>query len=309
MNILVTGGAGFIGSNIVDGLIDKGHAVIIADNLSTGRRENLNRKAVFVEVDIRERELDHVFVRHHIEIIIHLAAQIDVRKSVDNPRFDADINVMGGLNLLDCAFRHRVKKIIYSSTGGAIYGEPTYLPSDENHPIRPLCAYGVSKHVLEHYIEYYSDLYGIDYTILRYANVYGPRQDPLGEAGVVAIFTGKMLAGERPIIFGDGGQTRDFVYVGDVVQANLAALHQGSREIFNIGTGEETSVNKLYNVMKELLDFREDAVYGEKRAGEVYRIYLDIKKAKNRLGWEPSTSFHDGLKTTIEFTRAHEGKS
>jgi UDP-glucose 4-epimerase len=309
MNILVTGGAGFIGSNVVDGLIEAGHSVIIVDNLSTGRRENLNKSAVFVELDIRSGELGDVFDKYPIEIIVHLAAQIDVRKSVDNPRYDAEINVMGGLNLLNCAHRNGVRKIIYSSTGGAIYGEPKYLPSDENHPIRPLCAYGVSKHVLEHYIEYYSDLYGMDYTILRYANVYGPRQDPLGEAGVVAIFTGKMLAGERPIIFGDGGQTRDFVYVGDVVKANLTALQQGSREIFNIGTGEETSVTSLYKVMQEILGFRDEPIYGEKRAGEVYRIYLDIKKAKSGLGWEPSTSFQEGLRKTIEFTKAHEGKS
>jgi UDP-glucose 4-epimerase len=303
MNILVTGGAGFIGSNIVDGLVKEGHKVCIIDNLSTGRRQNINPAATFFEMDIRSHDIEKVFESHRIDIVMHLAAQIDVRKSVDRPIEDADINVMGGINVLNAAVKFKVRKIVYSSTGGAIYGEPKYLPADEAHPIRPMAGYGVSKHCLEHYIELFSDLYGTDYTILRYANVYGPRQDPLGEAGVVAIFTGKMLSQDIPLIFGSGEQTRDFVHVDDVVRANLMALTAGSREIVNIGTGKETSVNAVFTTMKEILRFREDARYEKERPGEVFRIYLDIRKAKEVLGWEPRVDLHEGMKNTIEYTK------
>jgi UDP-glucose 4-epimerase len=304
MNILVTGGAGFIGSNIVDAYIEKGHNVIIADNLSTGRRQNINGKALFYEVDIRHDALEDIFRKEKIDIITHLAAQIDVRKSVTNPREDADINVLGGINVLSMAHKYGIKKIIYSSTGGAIYGEPRYLPCDENHPIRPMAGYGVSKHVLEHYIELYADLFKLDYTILRYANVYGPRQDPLGEAGVVAIFMGKMLQGETPVIFGNGKQTRDFVYVGDVVKANVLALTAGSGEIFNIATGVETSVLEIFAHLREIIAFKGEVIHEEERLGEVFRIYLDTKKAKDMLNWAPQITLHEGMKITVDYTKA-----
>lgn len=303
MNILVTGGAGFIGSNVVDGFIEAGHKVIVIDNLSTGRRGNLNPSATFYEMDIRDPGIEKIFKNHNIEIIDHLAAQIDVRKSVTDPLTDAETNVLGGINVLMMAKRFNVKKIVYASTGGAIYGEPKYLPADEAHPIRPQAGYGVSKHALEHYIELFSDLYNLDYTILRYANVYGPRQDPLGEAGVIAIFTGKMLGGEAPIIFGSGDQTRDFVYVGDVVRANVMALTTASKEIINIGTGIETSVNTLYNKMKDIMGFKEQARYEAARPGEVFRITLDAKHAKKALSWEPLTTLDEGMRLTIDFTR------
>ncbi|MDQ7823166.1 MAG: SDR family oxidoreductase [Candidatus Eremiobacteraeota bacterium] len=309
MNILVTGGAGFIGSNIVDELIARGHRVVIIDNLSTGRRDNLNKEAAFHEMDVRNPEIDKVFESHRLDAIVHLAAQIDVRKSVEDPSFDADINILGGINLLRAAKKFKVKKIVYSSTGGAIYGEPRYLPADEKHPIRPMAGYGVSKYALEHYIELFSDLYGIDYTILRYANVYGPRQDPLGEAGVIAIFTGKMLEGKSPVIFGNGEQTRDFVYVSDVVKANVIALEKGSRDIFNIGTGEETSVNTVFNELRKVLGSSGEATYQAARPGEVFRVYLDNRKALERLGWKPEVGLYEGLKRTVEFTGAQSGEA
>ena len=303
MNILVTGGAGFIASNVVDGFIKAGHRVVILDNLSTGKKENLNKEATFYEMDIRAPQIETIFKTHAIDIICHHAAQIDVRKSVDDPLMDANINVLGGINLLMMAKKYGIKKIIYASTGGAMYGEPRYLPADEAHPIRPQAGYGVSKHTLEHYIELFSDLYGLKYTILRYANVYGPRQDPLGEAGVIAIFTGKMLKGEAPSIFGNGEQTRDFVYVADIVRANICAIDSAEGEIINIGTGVETSVNTLFSKMKEIMDFKGEPRYEAARTGEVFRIYLDAKKAKEILKWEPITSLDEGMRTTIEFTR------
>ncbi len=300
MKILVTGGAGFIGSNITDMLINEGHEVIIADNLSTGREKNINPSALFYNVDIRKPELEEIFKRHKIDAIYHLAAQIDVRKSVTDPVLDGDINILGGINLLMMIKKYEAGKLIYSSTGGAIYGEPAYIPADEKHPIRPLASYGVSKHALEHYIELYHDLYGLDYTILRYANVYGKRQDPLGEAGVIAIFLGKIKNGENPVIFGDGEQTRDFVHIEDVVEANKIALETGSGDIFNIGTGIETSVNTIYKNLKELLPHTKDADYREARPGEVERIALDITKAREILGWNPQNDLKTGLQKTIE---------
>lgn len=309
MNILVTGGAGFIGSNIVDGYIESGHKVIILDNLSTGKRENLNRSAVFYEMDIRSKDIEEIFKAHSVQIITHLAAQIDVRKSVSDPHLDADVNILGGINLLTMAQKYGVQKIIYSSTGGAMYGEPRYLPADEAHPVRPMAGYGVSKHGLEHYIELFSDLYKIRYTILRYANVYGPRQDPLGEAGVIAIFTGKMLNGEAPSIFGNGEQTRDFVYVGDVVNANILALDRADGEIINIGTGAETSVKTLFKMIKEITMYGGEPRYEKERPGEVFRIYLDARKAREILQWEPRISLHEGMKQTIEFTKQNAVKA
>lgn len=299
MNILITGGAGFIGSNIADQFIADGHRVIVADDLSTGKVENINKQSIFYQVDIRSSEFEKIFQNEKIDIVYHLAAQIDVRKSLSDPIHDAEINILGGIQLLKLMREHNIPKIVYSSTGGAIYGEPEYLPADEMHPIRPLAAYGISKHALEHYIELYHDLYGLKYTIFRYANVYGKRQDPLGEAGVIAIFAGKMEKGESPVIFGDGTQTRDFVHVDDVVAANKLALTKGSGEIFNIGTGVETSVTMIYEALKARIPQSGEVVYAPARKGEVQRIALDVTKARKVLGWSAQHNLEQGLALTL----------
>ena len=301
MKIIVTGGAGFIGSNIVDALIKEGHKVAVVDNLSTGREENVNASAQFFNADITDAEaLENVFEDFRPEVIFHAAAQIDVRKSVDAPAFDAEINVIGSVNLFKLAVNYGVRRIAYSSTGGALYGEPKTLPAAEETPIEPLSPYGVSKYCVESYLNYFKRLYGLERVILRYANVYGPRQDPLGEAGVVAIFTGKILKGEKPVIYGDGTQTRDYVYVDDVVRANLIAL-AGKEGVYNIGTGIETSVNELVNVFGKVLQAEISPQYTQARKGEVHRISLDGELAKKELGFAPKVSIEEGLKKTIEW--------
>jgi len=301
MKIIVTGGAGFIGSNIVDALIKEGHKVAVVDNLSTGREENVNASAQFFNADITDAEaLENVFEDFRPEVIFHAAAQIDVRKSVDAPAFDAETNVIGSVNLFKLAVNYGVRRIVYSSTGGALYGEPKTLPAAEETPIEPLSPYGVSKYCVESYLNYFKRLYGLERVILRYANVYGPRQDPLGEAGVVAIFTGKILKGEKPVIYGDGTQTRDYVYVDDVVRANLIAL-AGKEGVYNIGTGIETSVNELVNVFGKVLQAEISPQYTQARKGEVHRISLDGELAKKELGFAPKVSIEEGLKKTIEW--------
>jgi UDP-glucose 4-epimerase len=301
MKIIVTGGAGFIGSNIVDALIKDGHEVAVVDNLSTGREENVNASAQFFNTDITDAEaLENVFENFRPEVIFHVAAQIDVRKSVDDPAFDAETNVIGSVNLFKLAVNYGVRRIVYSSTGGALYGEPKALPATEETPIEPLSPYGVAKYCVENYLNYFKRLYGLERVILRYANVYGPRQDPLGEAGVVAIFTGKILKGEKPVIYGDGTQTRDYVYVDDVVRANLIAL-AGKEGVYNIGTGIETSVNDLVNVFGKVLQAEISPQYTQARKGEVHRISLEGELAKKELGFAPKVSIEEGLKKTIEW--------
>jgi UDP-glucose 4-epimerase len=301
MKIIVTGGAGFIGSNIVDALIKEGHEVAVVDNLSTGREENVNASAQFFNADITDAEaLENVFEDFRPEVIFHAAAQIDVRKSVDDPAFDAETNVIGSVNLFKLAVNYGVRRIVYSSTGGALYGEPKTLPAAEETPIEPLSPYGVSKYCVENYLNYFQRLYGLERIILRYANVYGPRQDPLGEAGVVAIFTGKILKGEKPVIYGDGTQTRDYVYVDDVVRANLIAI-AGKEGIYNIGTGIETSVNELVSIFAKVLQAEISPQYTQARKGEVHRISLDGELAKKELGFAPKVSIEEGLKKTIEW--------
>jgi UDP-glucose 4-epimerase len=303
MKIIVTGGAGFIGSNIVDALIKEGHKVAVVDNLSTGREENVNASAQFFNADITDAEaLENVFQNFRPEVIFHVAAQIDVRKSVDDPAFDAETNVIGSVNLFKLAVNYGVRRIVYSSTGGALYGEPKTLPAAEETPIEPLSPYGVAKYCVENYLNYFKRLYGLERVILRYANVYGPRQDPLGEAGVVAIFTGKILKGEKPVIYGDGTQTRDYVYVDDVVRANLIAL-AGKEGVYNIGTGIETSVNDLVNVFAKVLQAEISPQYTQARKGEVHRISLEGTLAKTELGFAPKVSIEEGLKKTIEWYR------
>lgn len=307
MKILVTGGAGFIGSHVVDRYIDRGHDVVVVDNLSTGHLSNLNPAAKFYRADIRDAELQNIFEEEKPEIVNHHAAQMDVRRSVADPLFDADNNIMGSVNLLECARYFGVKRFIYISSGGAVYGEPNYLPCDESHPISPLCPYGASKHIVEHYLSMYSQIYGLEYIVLRYPNVYGPRQDPRGEAGVIAIFTGQMLANDQPIINGDGEQQRDFAYVLDCAEANIQALETDNvNTIYNIGSGRGTSINEIYDLLKEFTGFQKTAYHGPAKAGETRRIYLDATRARERLGWKPKVSLWRGLDQTVSYFRTVE---
>jgi UDP-glucose 4-epimerase len=301
MRILVTGGAGFIGSHIVDAFVAAGHQVAVVDNLNTGKLANLNPAASFFQVDIRNAAgLAQVFEQVQPEVISHQAALADVRGSLREPDIYAEVNLIGSIRLLEQARQHGVRKVLYASTGGAVYGEPEYVPVREDHAINPLDPYGASKHAVEHYLFLYRRNYGLDYASLRYPNVYGPRQDPHGEAGVVAIFTGKMLAGEPCTINGDGTQQRDFVYVGDVARANLLAATNGSG-IYNIGSGVGTDVNAIFDGLKQAAGYTQDARYGPAKLGEVYKIYLDASKARTQLGWESTVSVVDGLRRTVEY--------
>lgn len=302
MKILVTGGAGFIGSNVVDAYLTAGHEVAIVDNLSTGKKENLNPKAKFFQVDLRDDRLREVISEFGPEIINHHAAQIDVRKSLADPIFNAEINELGTLNLLEAAVKVKIKKLIFSSTGGAIYGEVKEKNgADEGHPEEPISPYAITKRSVEMYLHAYHVNYGLNYTVLRYGNVYGPRQDPLGEAGVIAMFCGRMLKAVTPTIYGDGRQLRDYVYVGDVAAANLIALTKGDNGIFNIGTGIGTSVNELFAHLKELLKFRSEAKYAPPRAGELFRSVLNAEKAAKVFGWRPKENMKSGLKLTLDW--------
>lgn len=306
MKILVTGGAGFIGSHVVDMLIAAGHDVAVVDDLSTGRRSNLNPKARFYQVDIRSPEMRRVFEAERPEVVDHHAAQMDVRKSVADPIFDADVNILGSIKVAQLAMEYNVRKFIHISSGGAVYGEPVYLPCDEDHPVRPLCPYGASKYTFELYLYMFKELYGLDYSILRYPNVYGPRQDPNGEAGVVAIFVGQMLAGKPVTINGDGTQVRDFVYVGDCARANLMTLENGSGRVYNLGFGVGTSINQIFDGLKTITGYPKPANYGPPKPGETYRIYLDASRAKQELGWEPTVSLEEGLRRTVEYFKQAE---
>lgn len=305
--ILVTGGAGFIGSHVVDLFVAEGYEVVIVDDLSTGRASNLNPAAKFYQVDIRSPQLREVFQAEKPDFVSHHAAQMDVRRSVAQPLFDADINILGSINLLEIAKDFQVKRFVYISTGGAVYGEPERLPCDESHPINPICQYGASKHTVEHYLYMYYANYGLKYTVLRYPNVFGPRQDPHGEAGVVAIFTGRMLEGESVTIYGDGEQTRDFVYVGDCAQANLLALtidHEPG--IYNLGWGRPTSINEICSVLVDITDYSLPVQYGPAKVGETRHIYLDASKVKQDLGWAPTITLEEGLEKTVDYFKISE---
>jgi len=303
LRILVTGGAGFIGSNIVDAYIGAGHEVAVIDNLSSGREENVNPAARLYKLDIRSPELDLVFAKEKPDIINHHAAQIDVRKSVSDPLFDANINILGMIALLEACVKHKVRKVIFASSGGAIYGEPAQLPADESTALDPLAPYGTSKVAGEFYLSCYRALHGLDYTALRYGNIYGPRQDPYGEAGVIAIFCQAMLGDRDVNIFGTGEQLRDYVYVGDVVRANVLALEKGGGERLNIGTGLGTSVNSLFTTLKEIVGYGKDAVYEPPRPGELEKIYLTNRRAHETLGWGPEVDMQRGLELTAEYFR------
>lgn len=301
MKILVTGGAGFIGSHIVDAFLAQGHEVVVVDNLITGRRENVNPRARFCEADIRGAEMAAIFANEKFEAVCHQAAQMDVRKSVEDPRYDADVNVMGTLNLLERARETGVRKFIFASSGGAMYGEQEKFPADEEHRTWPVSPYGITKLTSEKYIAFFGQNYSMNYVLLRYANVYGPRQSPHGEAGVVAIFTSRLLAGEQPVINGDGKQTRDYVYVHDVVKANVAALNFASSDYFNIGTGIETDVNELFRRLNEAAGQRAQEKHGPAKAGEQLRSVLDAGKAKRLLHWQPTMSLNQGLVETVRW--------
>lgn len=303
MKILVTGGAGFIGSHLVDRLIQEGHEVVVVDNLSSGKRKNVNRDARLYKVDIQSSRLASVFRKERPSLVMHLAAQISVRRSVENPVFDTQVNVLGTLNVLEQAVQHGTRKMIFASSGGAIYGEQEMFPAPESHPTRPLSPYGISKLTGEHYLDYYQRVSGIQCVSLRYSNVFGPRQDPHGEAGVVAIFTQKMLSGEQPIINGNGRQTRDFIYVEDVVEANLAVMGKDVVGIYNVGTAQETSVNDLFRMLADLTECGLKPVHGPAKKGEQTRSVVDPTKLRQELGWEPRVSLQEGLKRTVEYFR------
>ncbi len=300
MKIMVTGGAGFIGSHIVDKLISLGYKTVVIDNLSRGKMGNINPAARFYQVDITAPEIYKIFKQEKVTHIIHHAAQIDVQHSIEDPLLDINNNILGTVNILENCRKYGVNKIIYASSA-AVYGEPDYLPVDEEHPIKAMSSYGVSKHTPEHYLMMYRQLYNLDYTILRYANVYGPRQDPKGEGGVIAIFVDKMLNGERPVIYGDGEQTRDFVYVEDIVKANLKALTRGDGELVNISSNTQHSVNDVYRIINEILETNLEPIYKEERKGDIKHSFLDNSKARKVLNWEPEYDLLSGLNKTIDY--------
>ena len=305
--VLVTGGAGFIGSHVVDLFVSKGYEVVIVDDLSTGRVSNLNPAAKFYEIDIRDSKLRDIFDAERPDYISHHAAQMDVRRSVAQPLFDADVNILGSINVIECAKEFGIKHFVYISSGGAAYGEPERVPCVETDPINPICQYGASKHTVEHYLYMYHVNYGMNYTVLRYPNVFGPRQDPRGEAGVVAIFTGKMLLGERVLINGDGEQTRDYVFVGDCARANyLAVTIDHAPGIYNIGWGLPTSVNQIFTGLAAITEYNQPAQHGPAKLGETRHIYLDASKARKDLGWAPTSTLEEGLRETVEYFRTSE---
>ena len=305
MNILITGGAGFIGSHVADACVAAGHLTCVVDDLSMGRRENLHPEVEFVQLDIRSDKLWEMFDRVKFDVVIHHAAQMDVRKSVEDPLFDASVNIIGTLNLLEICRAHGVKQFIFASTGGAIYGDqsPDEKPADELHPTKPISPYGVSKLTIENYLHYYRTVFGLTHVVLRYGNVYGPRQNPHGEAGVIAIFTGKMLAGGQPVINGDGRQTRDYVYVEDVVKANMLALTYDRSGIFNVGTGIETNVNELFAILRELTSSQCEEQHAEAKKGEQQRSVLDATNISRTLGWAPGVALREGLRRTVDSFR------
>ena len=304
MKVLVTGGAGFIGSHLTDRLIQEGHAVVVVDNLSTGSKKNVHKQATFYKADIVSSNLGRIFQKEQPQMVCHYAAQMDVRKSVEDPAWDAKNNIIGFLNVLALSVQNKARRVIFASSGGAIYGEQECYPATEEHPTRPISPYGISKLSGEHYLFYYKTVCGLEYTALRFANVYGPRQFPFGEAGVVAIFTQKLIRGEQPVINGNGMQTRDYVYVSDIIDANMAVINSDVNGTFNIGTGQETSVNTLFQTLLEQTGANVKQVHGAQKEGEQLRSCLDFGKINRTLGWEPAVSMKDGLAETIRFFRA-----
>lgn len=303
MKILVTGGAGFIASHVADAYIAAGHDVAILDDLSRGSMRNVNPRARHYQGDVRDREfVEQVFNTEKPQAVNHHAAQMDVRRGVREPIFDASVNILGSINLLEAAVAHKVSRFIYISTAGAAYGEPKEMPVPEDYPINPITPYGISKHTVEHYLFTFSALYGLRYVVLRYGNVYGPRQSSKGEAGVFAIFSEQMLAGIRPVIYGDGSKVRDYVYIEDVAQANVLALERGTGEIFNIACGVPTTDYEVFKRVRDSLGIQDlEPEYVPKRPGEIDRIYLDVSKAQRLLGWTPRVSLGEGACRTIRY--------
>jgi len=305
MKILVTGGAGFIGSHVVDAYLEAGHQVVVVDDLSTGKKENLNPKAKFHQMDILDDKLQQLMQDEHIEVVNHHAAQIKVKASLEDPYFDAKVNVLGSVLLLDLCRRAGVKKFIYASSGGAQYGEMKTAPFPETQASHPFSVYGASKYAVELYADVFNQNFGLEYVILRYANVYGPRQDALGEGGVVAIFTHAMLHGGDFVIFGDGYNVRDYVYVKDVARASLLALDYPHNDVFNIGTGVGTTTNQLFEVLAKETGHPQPAKHTVARLGDLQKSVLDVSKAKKMLKWEPSFDLKSGLAETIRYYREH----
>ncbi|MGE5188725.1 MAG: NAD-dependent epimerase/dehydratase family protein [Gemmatimonadota bacterium] len=303
MRILITGGAGFIGSHVADACAAEGHEIMVIDNLSSGKKENVPAAARFVLCDIGSDTAAEAVRTFRPEVVNHHAAQINVRASVADPVFDAQVNIIATIRLLEACRQSGVRKFLFASSGGAGYGEQERFPADEAHPLRPVSPYGAAKVSVECYLNFYRAQYGMDFTALRYANVYGPRQDPHGEAGVVAIFCRRLLRGQAAIINGDGEQTRDYVYVGDVVRANLAALGRGSGRAVNIGTGIETSVNTLFRALRQLAGARQEEIHGPAMPGEQRRSCLENRLALDELGWYPETFLEEGLARTYSFFR------
>ncbi|MDR4459757.1 MAG: NAD-dependent epimerase/dehydratase family protein [Nitrospirales bacterium] len=301
--ILVTGGAGFIGSHLVDRLIQEGNEVIVIDNLSTGKRKNINKKARFYKMDIQSKRIERVFRNERPLIVVHLAAQMSVRHSTENPEFDAQVNILGTINILECAMKQGVRKVTFASSGGVVYGEQEIFPAAESHRTEPLSPYGISKLAGEKYLAYYANATGLRYVTLRFANVYGPRQDSNGEAGVVAIFSKQMLDGGQPIVNGTGKQTRDFIYVDDAVEAILVTLGEDVRGIFNVGTGQETTINECYGIIKSLTKCQCKELYGAAKKGEQFRSVLDVTKLREVFGWDPQVTLQEGLTRTVDFFR------
>ena len=300
MKILVTGGAGFIASQIADAFINEGHEVHILDNLSTGFKENTNPKAKFIQADISTPDITEIFAKEKYDVINHHAAQIDVRKSVADPVFDANTNILGSINLLQACIKTGVKRFMFASTGGAIYGEQEYFPADEFHPTKPVSPYGITKLSIEKYLYFYMNEYGLNYTILRYANVYGPRQNPFGEAGVVAIFANKLLKNDNPVINGEGKQTRDYVFVEDVVKANVLTLTSSGSDIYNVGTGIETSVNELFTKLNWIAGNKATEKHGPAPKGEQMRSVITSEKLFKKFNWKPSVKIEEGLQKTFD---------
>ncbi len=306
MKVLVTGGAGFIGSHLVDRLIQEGNEVVVIDNLSTGKRKQLNKKAVLYKMDIRSKRIERVFRKERPLTVVHLAAQMNVRLSTEDPGFDADVNILGTLNLLEHAVKQGVRKVSFASPGGAIYGEQEVFPAADSHRTEPMSPYGISKLAGEKYLAYYTNTMGLRHVALRFGNVYGPRQEPEGEAGVIAIFSKMMLDGGQPIVNGTGKQTRDFVYVDDVVEAIMATIGEDVQGIFNVGTGQESTVNECYGIIKTLTNSSCKDLYGAAKKGEQFRSVLDVTKLRERFDWDPQVSLSEGLKMTVEFFQAQK---
>ncbi len=303
MQVLVTGGAGFIGSHVADKLIAAGHDVVIVDNFATGRRENLNPKARFVELDVGDSALHALCAETQFDAVCHLAAQINVTASVADPQLDARVNIQGTINVLECCVKYGIKRLIFSSTGGAIYGSPEELPAHEETPSEPVSPYGVSKLACEEYIKMYGRGHEFQYVLLRYSNVFGPRQNAHGECGVCAILTDLMLAGKQPTLYGFGKPVRDYVYAGDVAEANVLALEHGTGETINISSGTGATVTEIFDTLKEVIGFPQDPKLEPLRSGEVENIICSNDRARDVLGWSPQVGLHEGLEATVASMR------